>query len=196
MTSLSSPSSKLFSFFVLLALMTSFLAGRAQQNEARIREFQLSSCLGTAPAMPAYYNDVIKIGCDTVWLMNKTRYQLMTKAMDYVLKKDPDESLKLVSQYEQSLKSCTENYGLLMDKYALMSDELSKGNHASIAYMQDVNLNLEKAKLALAQANKNLEDTQKTLARKSKNTRLKNWLFGAGGLGTGLLLGIVFFGGS
>jgi ElaB/YqjD/DUF883 family membrane-anchored ribosome-binding protein len=181
-----------FLLFLNIFLSTSSFA---QVFEPRYLDFGPANCQGNAPAMTATYRDVIRVECDTAWILNSTRYRLMLQAMDFVLKKDPNQGLKMIDQYEKSLKLCTDNYNELMTTHQMMADECSQNMHANIATIQEIRFNLEKAQTHLKDANDQLAETQKTLEKQNKKNKRNTWLIGAGGLGLGLLVGALIIGG-
>jgi ElaB/YqjD/DUF883 family membrane-anchored ribosome-binding protein len=167
----------------------------SQVYEPHYIDFGPAACQGNAPVLTATYLDVIRVACDTAWILNSTRYRLMLQAMDFVLKKDPNQGLKMIEQYEKSLKLCTDNYNELMTKHTIMADECSQNMHANIATIQEIRINLEKAQTRLKEANDQLAETQKTLEKQNKKNKRNTWLIGAGGLGLGLLVGALIIGG-
>lgn len=181
-----------FLLFLIIFLSTSSFA---QVSEPRYVDFGPAVCRGNANAMLATYRDVIRVECDTAWILNNTRYQLLIQAMDFVLKKDPNQGLKMAEQFEKSLNLCTDNYNELMTKYQLLSNECSQNMHANIATIQDIRINLERAQSQLNDANNQLAETRKTLEKQNKKNKRNSWIAGAGGLGAGLLLGLILFGG-
>ncbi|MEI6575224.1 MAG: hypothetical protein WCO63_03505 [Bacteroidota bacterium] len=178
--------------FIFLFITT---AGYSQADNSNFKDFEQSFCLGSAPAMIVVNNDIVRISCDSAWILNKTRYHLMAQATEYVLHKDPNESLKLAAQYEKSLQSCSQNYADIMTKYQLLADDCSKTMHETQSTIQGMRNDIDKAQSKLKTASQNLEDTQKALARENRKSKQKAWIFGAGGIGVGLLVGVIFFGG-
>ncbi|MGE0088257.1 MAG: hypothetical protein AB7S50_02130 [Bacteroidales bacterium] len=161
----------------------------AQQSEIKTIPVDYSSS-GKAPIM-FIAGDTIKIECDTVFIMNKGRYQFY-KNIHSAIQNDNDSTCKnLLKAYEIRLSDHEQSYIQLVEKSRnaeKVALELAAFTQHSLAETQKTLVNTQNS---LQETIKNLEIANDHLKKERWNSAGKKVLIGIGGVAVGIITGVL-----
>jgi ElaB/YqjD/DUF883 family membrane-anchored ribosome-binding protein len=175
---------------VLLLFFISLVNGLFCQNRS-IKSVSFDYGYSIKSPLMFLKGDTVVLDCDTAYLVNKGRYNFYLKMHNTFLSKDDSICNKLLNVYEQMLKENQDAYDKLLNN----SKESEKISLDMINYSRNTLANTQKtldySQKALAQSMKNLELANDYIKNEKWNSMLRKTLFGVGGIGIGLIVGIL-----
>lgn len=161
----------------------------AQYSEIKTIPVDYSSS-GKAPIM-FILGDTIKIECDTIFVMNKGRYQFY-KNIHTALQNGSDSTCKnLLKAYELRLSDHENSYMQLVEKSSnseKVALELVTFTKQSLTETQNTLINTQNS---LQETIKNLEIANDHLKKERWNSAGKKVLIGVGGVAVGIITGVL-----
>lgn len=137
--------------------------------------------------------DTVISNCDTLFIMNKTRYSFYKQLHKQLLYDTLNVCKEIIKSWEKDLQQQKVIYEKLLDninKNDKLTEELLKETKTEILKTQKTLQNIENG---LDQSIKNLEKANRLISHKDKKEKFKNKVkFGIGilvGIGFGLLIG-------
>lgn len=160
-------------------------------------QLEFSCDSGTYAAFRKYKGNLIKVECDTVYLLNKSTFDLMYKSYN-----DFREQNLLLSQYKLINDSISGLYESQLDsqrvyfdtlnayfnKLAITADDLvnkSKSNLGAIS------TNLDSIESQIDAAKSNISNAHADIIAAKKQIRKQKWKWGAGGFSIGAVLTLI-----
>ncbi|MCX6273128.1 MAG: hypothetical protein NTU44_18310 [Bacteroidetes bacterium] len=177
---------------ILIAIAgITLLPGVSFSQAARI--FDASYCHAASPPMFLHFGEKVEIACDTVVIINASRYKLYEKARNYVMSLKPDDEKMMITEYESALQTANQHLEEIRAKYFKLSDEVHTVGVNNQASLERVNLDLENTRKELAAASNQLNEAARKLALKQRSSLRRTLIAGTAGMGIGLLLGLILF---
>jgi len=168
-------------FISLITTMLLVSTGVVNSQIPAVVKFTDTSCYETARPMLLTGGQQVLIQCDTVYLVNKTRYRLYEKARHFILNTDILKYQTALEEYEIQLNRADEAYKSIYQKYQTMSGNCEKDLKTANSDLKSVRSELNKAQTEVKSASEDLEKLRKKLKSerwKSLGTKL---LWGTGG---------------
>jgi len=175
-----------FIYLIITLLLVS--AGVVRSQTPTVIKFTDTSCYETARPMLLTGGQQVLIQCDTVYLINKTRFHLYEKARHFILDTDILKYQTVLEEYEVQLNKADEAYKNIYQKYHLMSGNYEKDLKTANSDLKSVRSELNKAQTEVKSASEDLEKLRKKLTAerwKSLGTKL---LWGTGGAVIGITI--------
>lgn len=172
-------------FFTLLMISDS----KAQEKQFVLTD---SFCVSYGAAKFFLKGSVIKVECDTIYLINKLRYNTYEAARKALIKSGNNKNYQaLEDKYLQSLKEQDQYYKQLLLSYS-KSDSVSIQLFSTTKTdLANISNTLSATKKILEDSDKKLKEVQEILENERKKTRNQKLLMGFGGLGIGILIGVL-----
>ncbi len=175
-------------FFFLLSLFSYNLMA---QNEVVIK-----SDFSSSFATPNFYlrGMTLKLECDTAYLINTQRMGFYRSLHENIKNNTglEEKCQELIKSYEKSLQEDNIRFKALSEnctKSQKISDELVSKTQTTL---RQTDATLAKTQQDLKDINLKLNDVDKKLRAAKLNSLKQKILVGAGGVGIGLLLGLLF----
>lgn len=175
-------------FIYLITTLLLVSAGVVRSQTPAVIKFTDTSCYETARPMLLTGGQQVLIQCDTVYLINKTRFRLYEKARHFILDTDILKYQTALEEYEVQLNKADEAYKNIYQKYLLMSGNYEKDLKTTNSDLKNVRSELSKAQSEVKSASEDLEKLRKKLSAerwKSLGTKL---LYGVGGAVIGITI--------
>lgn len=136
-------------------------------------------------------NSIVYNNADSVYLVNKIRYQYYERLKAFVDNNDNFNANEVIIKYERLLKENEAAYNRLLEnceKSKQLTDNFVNETEKSLAL---TNATLDQTQISLENANESLEQANKLLKKSNKKRIWSGLSAGFGGLGIGLLVGIL-----
>jgi hypothetical protein len=175
----------LLTFFILLLIPNI----KAQEKEFLLPD---SFCFSYGAGKPYLKGAVIKVECDTVYLINKLRYKRYEAARKALIKSGSNKNYQaLEDKYLQALKEQDQYYRQLLLSYS-KSDSLTTQLFSSTKTdLANISNTLSATRKILEDSDKKLEEVEKILKGERRKARKEKLAMGFGGLGIGILIGVL-----
>ncbi|MEO8147279.1 MAG: hypothetical protein ABI723_06560 [Bacteroidia bacterium] len=177
-----------FCFFMLVCFVTQ--QGIAQQNT-------IDCDTNNYSVFRKYKGDMIKVECDTIYLLNKFTFDLMFRSynefrnQNLLLSQYTTLNDSISGLYETQLDSQRVYFDTLnayFDKLASNADELVDKSKANLGSISD---NLDTIQSQIKDAKENITNAQKDIELAKKQMRKQKWKWAAGGFGIGAVLTLI-----
>jgi hypothetical protein len=135
--------------------------------------------------------DTIIVSCDSLFLMNPKRYAFYKSIHSTILSNNDSTLVNLLNSYEQRLKEHQQIIDelLLNSKLAeSISFDLIESTHSSIATTQKTIVN---SQMLLESSSGKLDHAKEDIKKSQIKSTRNKLLFGAGGFGAGVVLGLL-----
>lgn len=172
---------------LFLVLNTPFF-GKAQ---ARFKAIPAEYPLSNETPLQLHRGDTLIVTCDTVYLINKIRYEFYKSIHTATLHNDNEECNQLLRAYEKRVKEHELSYSKLLANCT----STEKSALDMVAYtrksLEETQHTLQFTQQALEQSSTNLDRANELLRKEKWNVRGQKLLVGVAGVGLGILVGVL-----
>jgi hypothetical protein len=183
-----------FRYFLLLLFLATGIAADGQTGPASSKIIVLGDtfCVSRKTPIAYTYGSLIRIDCDTVYVINKARFGLYEKARKTVINNNYSNAQReLAENYEQALAEQDKAFRELFDRYQRLDSSYQLTITTTRSSILAVNENLNAARQTVDAANKNLAEVNKIIAAARRRNFLDKVLYGMGGVGIGVIAGVL-----
>jgi hypothetical protein len=177
------------------AFLTLLLVNANAQESALKKDSVLvladTFCMSNLAPVPYLRGTVVKLNCDTAYIINKMRLAKYEAARKFILNSNNRTNRELMERYEAALDEQDKYYKELLKSYGQsdsISQNLIKGTRNDLL---GVSTNLKNACSSIDTVNSKLDDVQALIKKQKWESLKQKILVGFGGLGAGILIGIV-----
>ena len=176
------------SIILVLCILINLLSS-AQNSGVKIIPTEYSS--SNKSPMKFTLGDTLLINCDTVFLVNKGRYNFYKNIHSAILKDNDSTCIKLLESYEIRLIEHEKSFLELLEnsrKAEKSALELVTFTQNSLASTQK---SLDNTQLTLDNTRKTLEEANRYIKKERWNSAGKKVIIGVGGVAVGIVTGVL-----
>ncbi|HET6225196.1 MAG TPA: hypothetical protein VFF27_02890 [Bacteroidia bacterium] len=160
-------------------------------SETKPLVFADTFCTSYAAPQPLPPGTVIRLECDTAYVINKIRFKKYEAARKYIINTNNKSLKQLEAEYEQALKEQDAYYKQLMKQYVQadsVSQRLIKDTRSDLVAISN---DLKATSKTIEMLNAKLEEVQKLIRKQKWDSIGQKILVALGGIGAGVLIGVV-----
>lgn len=176
---------------LLLLVILAFNYFACAQENTGLKKSPLQYCTSNQSPLQLLVGDTLVVVCDTMYLINKTRYQFYKSIHKATLQDDGMECKELLKAYETRL----EEHELSYSKLLANSRKTEQTTLNLIEYTQKSLENTQKtlqySRQSLDSSIQNLDRANELIRKEKWNARGQKLLTGIAGVGVGILLGVL-----
>ncbi|BAX82535.1 hypothetical protein [Labilibaculum antarcticum] len=176
---------------LLLLVILTFSCAANAQDYMGLKKSPLQYCTSNQSPLQLLVGDTLVVVCDTMYLINKTRYQFYKSIHQATLQDDGMECKNLLKAYEARL----EEHELSYSKLLANSRKTEKTTLDFIEYTQKSLENTQKtlqySQQSLDYSMQNLDRANELIRKEKWNARGQKLLTGIAGVGVGILVGVL-----
>lgn len=175
----------------LLLVVLSLASTSSAQEHRRLKKSSLQYCTSNQAPLQLVVGDTLIVACDTMYLINKTRYEFYKSIHQATLQDDDVPCKNLLKAYETRLQEHELSYSKLLANS-------QKSEQSTLNLIEYTQKSLEDTQKSLLYSQQSLDESMQKLdganeqIRKAKwNARGQKLMTGIAGLGVGILIGIL-----
>ncbi|WP_461643401.1 hypothetical protein [Labilibaculum euxinus] len=176
---------------LLLLIILAFSCTAGAQEHVGLKKAPLQYCTSNQSPLQLVVGDTLVVMCDTMYLINKTRYQFYKSIHKATLEDDNIECKNLLKAYETRLEEHELSYNKLLAN-------CRKSEKTTLNFIEYTQKSLESTQKTLQYTQQSLDTSMQNLDRANELIRKEKWnatgqkvLTGIAGLGVGILVGVL-----
>jgi ElaB/YqjD/DUF883 family membrane-anchored ribosome-binding protein len=176
---------------LLLLIILVFSCAAKAQVHMGLKKSPLQYCTSNQSPLQLVVGDTLVVVCDTMYLINKTRYQFYKSIHKATLEDDNMECNNLLKAYETRLKEHESSYAKLLAN-------CRQSEKTSLDLIDYTQKSLENTQKTLQYSQQSLDSSIQKLDRANELIRKEKWndrgqklVTGIAGVGVGILLGVL-----
>jgi hypothetical protein len=179
-----------------IILFVIFFAGYESfgQREENLSSFLANDtfCISYNSPKPLLKGTVVKVECDTAYLVNTTRFKTYEAAKRALIKSAGNKNYReLEEKYEAALRQQDLYYKELMKNYSNTDSLAAQMITSARNDLNALGARLESTRKILYDTDQKLDEVKKTLAQEKQTSRRQKIFAGFAGLGIGILIGLL-----
>jgi hypothetical protein len=177
---------------LVFILLTASFTSMAQDDSTKVVTLSDTFCISNQKPLMFLPGTKMYSLCDTLYIINKHRYQLYEKAADIIRdKKYVNTCNMLIQNYEERLEAQNKAFYKLYGDYIKLTNLSQKTISETKNSLIQVNNTITSAQNNIVVVDKKMDELTKTINHQRKQAFMDKILYGIGGIAVGVLGGLL-----